>query len=227
MTSIAIIADYNPESETHLATDSALQHAAKYNQMQIGVTWIPTREAHSQVLRNFHGVIIGTGVFENRSNLLNSIRYTRENDIPTLATCGGFQHMMLEYARNAIGVSDAEHAEFDPTAVNKVIVPLACSLRGRTMELTLTPNSQVNSLYQTTQTREQYYCSFGVSPNFVEMIADSPLRIVGSDAEGVLRITELPSHPFFIGTLFVPQIRSTDDVPHPLIVGLLRAAQHR
>jgi CTP synthase (UTP-ammonia lyase) len=227
MTSIAIIADYNPESETHLATDSALQHAAKYNQMQIGVTWIPTREAHSPVLRNFHGVIIGTGVFENRSNLLNSIRYTRENDIPTLATCGGFQHMMLEYARNAIGVSDAEHAEFDPTAVNKVIVPLACSLRGRTMELTLTPNSQVNSLYQTTQTREQYYCSFGVRPNFVETIADSPLRIVGSDAEGVLRITELPSHPFFIGTLFVPQIRSTDGAPHPLIAGLLCAARHR
>jgi len=227
MTTVAIIADYNPESETHLATDRALQHAAKYNHMQVGVTWIPTRENHSQVLRDFDGVIIGTGVFENRSNVLNGIRYTRENNIPTLAMCGGFQHMVLEYARNVLGVSDAEHAEFDPTAANQVIVPLACSLRGRAMELTLTPNSQVKSLYQTTLTREQYYCSFGVSPDFVETIAGSPLRIVGSDSEGVLRITELPSHPFFIGTLFVPQIRSTDEAPHPLIVGLLRAAQHR
>jgi len=125
-----------------------------------------------------------------------------------------------------LGVSDAEHAEFDPTAANQVIVPLACSLRGRTMQLTLTPNSQVSSLYQTTETREQYYCSFGVSPDFVKKIADSPLRIVGSDAEGVLRITELPSHPFFIGILFVPKIRSTDVAPHPLISGLLRAAQY-
>jgi len=106
MTSIAIIADYNPASETHRATDNALQHAATHNQIPLEVSWIPTREANAQALHNFHGVIIGTGVFENRSNVLTSIRYTRENNIPTLATCGGFQHMVLEYTRNKPCASD-------------------------------------------------------------------------------------------------------------------------
>ena len=71
---------------------------------------------------------------------------------------------------------------------------------------------------------EQYYCNFGVNPDKVPLLRKGPLQITGSDAEGEVRVVELPDHPFFVGTLFVPQLRSTPERPHPLVTAFIRAA---
>lgn len=225
MVSVAVVADYNPESETHIATDQSLRHAASNLGLPLHVTWLPTNTLTPSALQRVDGIIIGTGVFQDRSNVFDALQWARENRKPSLATCGGFQHMVIEYVRNVLGVSDAEHAEFNPDAVNKVIVPLACSLRGREMSINLRPESHVSSLYGSTTAVERYYCSFGVAPGFIDLFSEEPLHIVGSDSEGVLRITELSTHPFYVGTLFVPQVSSRPAAPHPLIQGLLTAAQ--
>jgi len=152
-----------------------------------------------------------------------AIRQARENGVPCLGTCGGFQHIILEYARNVLGFADAQHAEYDPYASRLFISRLACSLVGREMELRLQPDSQVARLYGMVQTRECYYCNFGVAPEAVELIKAGPLSVVGSDAEGEVRVIELPGHPFFIGTLFVPQTLSTPEKPHPLVTAFLES----
>ena len=91
------------------------------------------------------------------------------------------------------------------------------------MELKLTPNSTVASLYGKLQVKEKYYCNFGVNPERNDLIQSGPISIVGSDNEGEIRVLEYPGHSFFIGTLFVPQALSTEKNPHPLVTGFLQA----
>ena len=98
-----------------------------------------------------------------------------------------------------------------------------CSLVGREMSLTFAPGSQVAGIYGSLSATEEYYCNFGVNPGKVELLKSGPLRITGSDAEGEVRVIELPGHPFFLGTLFVPQARSAPAQPHPLVSAFLRA----
>jgi CTP synthase (UTP-ammonia lyase) len=140
-----------------------------------------------------------------------------------LGTCGGFQHIILEFARNVLGLADAQHEETDPQAALLLISRLACSLVGRSMTITLQPGSLVARLYGQANVQEQYRCNFGVNPDYVDLLGSSALRIVGSDDEGVVRAVELKGHPFFVGTLFLPQHSSTPAAPHPLITGFIKA----
>jgi CTP synthase (UTP-ammonia lyase) len=137
------------------------------------------------------------------------------------------QHLIIEYARNVLGFRDAAHAEYDPYASTLFISALTCSLAGREMALRLVPGSQVAKIYGATTAVERYYCNFGVHPDRVGVLASGPLQIVGSDAEGEVRVVELPGHPFFIGTLFVPQTGSTPERPHPLVSAFLTAVAAR
>jgi CTP synthase (UTP-ammonia lyase) len=74
---------------------------------------------------------------------------------------------------------------------------------------------------------ENYYCNFGLNPDYEKNLEAAGMRITGRDSDGEARILELGDHPFFIGTLFVPQTRSTETMPHPLIYGFLQAASVR
>ncbi len=152
-----------------------------------------------------------------------AIRTARERRTPLIGTCGGFQHIILEYARNVLGIADAQHEESEPGAANLVISRLSCSLVGRTMTIQLQPDSLIARAYGRTTVQEQYHCNFGVNPDYVAKLRASTLRIVGSDDEGVVRAVELPGHPFFVGTLFLPQLSSSASAPHPLVTALLRA----
>lgn len=135
--------------------------------------------------------------------------------------------MVLEYARNVLGYRDAQHAEYDPFASDLFVSRLACSLVGREMSVQFVPGSLVARCYGSDRAVEQYYCNFGVHPDRVGVLASGPLRIVGSDAEGDVRVIELPEHPFFVGTLYVPQARSKPGSPHPLVIAFLTIVADR
>jgi CTP synthase (UTP-ammonia lyase) len=135
--------------------------------------------------------------------------------------------MILEYARNALGFVDAQHAEYDPYASELFITQLECSLVGRELVVALQPGSRIARIYGTLEAREQYYCNFGVNPERLAELQRGELRVTGSDADGEVRVVELPKHLFYIGTLFVPQLRSRIERPHPLITAFVRAASTR
>lgn len=93
---------------------------------------------------------------------LAAIQYAREHKIPFLGTCGGYQHAILEYARHALGLIEADNAEFNPDADIALIAPLSCSLVEKSGDITFLPDSQVARHYDVEQTVEKYHCSYGI-----------------------------------------------------------------
>ena len=221
---IAILGEYQPEFETHLATTSAIVHSNSRLTTKIEGIWVSTEEIDTSLFERYSGVLIAPGSpYKNMDKMLWAIHYARENNVPCLGTCGGFQHMILEYARNVLNFEDAQSQENDPYASHLFISQLACSLAGRAMKLTFAKGSQIAAIYGSLTALEQYYCNFGVNPEYIACLKSKSLKVTGADSEGEVRVIELPNHPFFLGTLFVPQALSTSEIPHPIITEFLRA----
>lgn len=219
---IAIVGEFDPAFYPHQKTNEALEHAAAGLKVPVASDWVSTGDITPSRLREYDGFLVAPGSpYRSMEGALAAIRFAREEGKPLLGTCGGFQHLIIEYARNVLGVAGADHEENDPNASELFISRLGCSLVGRTLTIRLVGDSRVAGLYGSTTVREEYYCQFGVNPAHVTALASGPLRIVGSDDEGEVRVVELPDHPFFVGTLFVPQLRTVPESPHPLIAGLV------
>jgi len=153
---------------------------------------------------------------------LAAIRWAREGKRPFLGTCGGFQHALIEFARHAVGVTGADHAETNAAARDLVITPLACSLVGQQGDITFTPGSQLHALFHGQPAHESYHCNYGSNPAYRARFESAGLRFSGFDSEGQIRAMELPGHPFFIGTLFQPERSALEGRPHPLIEAFVR-----
>jgi CTP synthase (UTP-ammonia lyase) len=224
---LGIIGDYNADNPTHIATNEGIQHAVEALQMHSPeVTWLPTDQSHS--FSDFQGLFCSPGSpYRSLEGALLGIQCAREKRISFLGTCGGSQHLILEYARNVMGIQEAAHAESDPYASCLFITPLSCSLVGKSMEVNVKGGSQAAHIYGNTHAIEKYYCNFGLNPAYQDQLKHAGLEISGTDSGEEARIVELPGHPFFLGTLFVPQASSTREKPHPIVLEWLRAAsQH-
>ena len=223
ITRIGIIGDFSADNPTHIATNNGLQHASEALGKPVEVIWLPTD--HPQEFGNFHGLFCSPGSpYNSFDGALAGIRYAREHQIPFIGTCGGFQHLVIEYARNVMGVTDASHAETDPYASCLFVTPLSCSLVGKTMEVTIKSGSKAALACQATRSMEAFYCNFGLNPEYREQLEEAGLEVTGTDQNDEVRIVELASHPFFLGTLFVPQARSVQGNPHPLLLEFCRVA---
>ena len=221
---IAILGEYKSNFTPHVATDIAIRHSSAALGTAITGEWISSQNIDELLFSRYSGLWIAPGSpYKNLERTLWAIERARKNSVPCFGTCGGFQHMVLEYARNVLHYRDAQHAEYDPYASTLFISRLACSLAGREMELMFKRGSRVAGIYGATSAIEEYYCNFGVDPDKVGLLASSGLMITGSDNEGEVRVIELPDHPFYLGTLFVPQTRSTEQQPHPLVTAFVEA----
>lgn len=226
MTRIAILGEFDPAFPPHQATNAALVHTIASLGVDVDVRWVSTADATIAAIEEYSGIWIAPGSpYKSLANTLTAIRHAREQRIPCFGTCGGCQHIIVEYARNVLGFKDAQHAEYDPYASELFVSQLECSLVGRELRVALAPGSRIARIYGAPEAVEQYYCNFGVNPDKVPLLRKGPLQITGSDAEGEVRVVELPNHPFFVGTLFVPQMRSTPERPHPLVTAFIRAAE--
>jgi len=223
---IGIIGDFNPQNPTHVATNDGIGHAAEVLSIPIEAVWLPTNQTANHA--DYHGLFGSPGSpYRSFDGALSGIRFAREKSIPFLGTCGGLQHLMIEYARNVMGLTDAAHAESDPYASCLFVTPLSCSLAGKTMEVTFKPDSRAALACQSSRSMEAYYCNFGLNPQYRAQMQSAGLSVTGTDENGEVRVVELASHPFFIGTLFVPQARSKPGSPHPLVLAFCRAAARR
>ncbi|PSP18308.1 MAG: hypothetical protein BRC58_04030 [Cyanobacteria bacterium QS_8_64_29] len=225
---VGIIGDFDPSFRPHTATDEALGHAAGALGFSVEVAWLPTPSLEQNavgIAQQFNALWCASGSpYQSLSGALKAIRFTREAGYPFIGTCGGFQHAAIEYARNVLGFADAQHAEYDPYASNLFISKLACSLAGQQMRVRILPDSHVYCFYATQEVEEQYYCNFGLNPEHQSLIHDGGLRVVGVDQDSEARILELLGHCFYVATLFVPQLTSSKETPHPLIEAYLKAA---
>ena len=224
MKKIALIGEFDPTRDNQIATVRAIDHSARFLGVAVESEWVSTADITDDLFRRYHAIWVAPGPkFKEQEKLLWAIRFAREQKIPCFGTCGGFQHIILEYARNELGFPDAQSAEYDPESAHIFISEFACSSRGREMKLKFMPGSLVARLYDGLEAIERYYCSFGVNPVFVERLRSGRMKITGEDPEEEIRVVEWPDHPFFLGVLYIPQARSLPDQPHPLVSGFLKA----
>ena len=124
-----------------------------------------------------------------------------------------------------LALHDAEHAETAPGAPRLVISHLTCSLVGTTQTIKILPGTVAYRAYEQDEAIEQFMCNYGLNPAYRDIISTGGLKVVGLDATGEVRMVEISAHRFFIATLFLPQLSSGSDMPHPLIVAYLQAAR--
>jgi CTP synthase (UTP-ammonia lyase) len=218
---VGVVGDYRPDKETHVATNAAIEHAAPGTDTM----WIPTTDVDDSVLAACDAIFVSPGSpYASLDGALRAIAYARRNDVPLIGTCGGFQHIVIEFARNVAGMTGATHAEYEPDGAVLLVDQLECSLAGQSMEVSLVPGSAAHRAYGTNAATERYYCTFGLNPSYVQRLVDAGLSISGTDQDGEPRIVELPGNRFFVGTLFVPQASSRPGRPHPLVTAFLQAA---
>ncbi len=227
MIRVGIVGDFDPSSPTHRALDESLRHAAVPLGLRLDAPWIPTLECSGDAtarLSAFGALLAAPGSpYRDFDGMLNAIRFAREARKPFLGVCGGFQHAVVEYARHVIGIPEADHEETSPDGTRLVITKLPCSLRGRSERVLFREGSRLSGMYGAPSAEERYFCSFGVHPGVVPALEAGGLVVSASGEGGAPRAVELPSHPFFIATLFQPPLSSVPERPHPLILGFLRS----
>ncbi|MFI2206279.1 hypothetical protein ACH47Z_37050 [Streptomyces sp. NPDC020192] len=222
---IALVGDRSPNVVSHTRIPGLLEALAERDRLVLDAYWIPSQDAEAEgAVRGFDAVWVLPGSpYRSEAGVLAAVRTAREEGIPFLGTCGGFQHALLEYARNVCGLTGVAHAENDPDATDPLIEPLACSLVGHEAVVTIEPGSLAESVIGARRTVERYFCAYGPTRHLDTLRAHG-LRFSGHDEDGHVRVAELPGHPFFLASLFQPELSGDGSHPHPMLRALAQAA---
>ena len=227
---IGLIGDYKPDIVPHAAAGPVLAASADYLGIaRPEVVWLETAELRPKLadgtLEAFDALwAVPNTPYADTNAALEAIRFARTAPRPFLGTCGGFQNAVIEFARNVLGMMDADHAETNPGGPRLLIAPLKCRLYGAAGGVRFVPGSRLETAYGRGESEERYFCGYGVNPAFREQLAAAGLHPAAHDAEGDLRGVELEGHPFFVATLFQPERTPPEHWPHPLITAFLSAA---
>ncbi|WP_374121986.1 gamma-glutamyl-gamma-aminobutyrate hydrolase family protein [Frankia sp. AiPa1] len=235
---VALIGDRSAEVAAHARIPELLEALHRRDGLLLDAYWIPTDEVltdppssaldGSAFLAGFDGIWLVPGSpYASEAGALAAVRVARERGVPLLGTCGGLQHIALEYARSVCGRLNATHAENDPDAIDPLIVPIQCAMNGHEGVVHVAADSLAERLIGTDRTVERYYCSYGINPPDAGLLLAHGLRFSGVDESGEVRMLELPGHPFFLATLFQPELGSQAGRAHPVIRGFAEAAVAR
>lgn len=222
---IGLVGEHDDSVPAHQGIPLSLQAVAESSGVCVAFDWISTDQiAGVDSISEFQRLwCVPATPYRSMEGALFAIQYARENRVPFLGTCGGFQHAIVEYARNVLGWADADHAESSPDAVRPVISPLACSLVETTEAVNIFPGSGLAAIYGTLEIFEGYRCRYGLNPVFRQALLQGPLRGAADDATGEIRAVELNGHPFFFATLFQPERAALKGELSPLIKAFVQA----
>jgi CTP synthase (UTP-ammonia lyase) len=214
ITRLALVGDRLLDTAAHAPVTHAINGLTATEGMKIEATWIPTIEVDNR-LDDYDGVWLTGSPYETEAGVVIAAGAARRGGIPLLGTCGGLQLAVTEFATQVAGLAEED-----------VLVPLSCSLGGDECLVLATSGSLFARALGATRTRERYHCSYGLNPATIQVLTDHGMRFTGFDDEGVVRVAELPAHPFFLGTLFQPELADGAE-PHPIIRAWATAARAR
>ena len=221
---LALIGDRNESVVAHQAIPLAIQLASDEIGVKVNFEWVDTASIQSLDLTQFNAFwCVPASPYKSKEGALQVIKYAREDNIPFLGTCGGYQHAVLEYAKNVLGYSEADTTEENQETSMPLISSLSCKLYGESGSILLKDNSQIANIYQSNEVAEEYQCGYGVNREYLSIFKDSDLLFSGFDADGDPRVIELVGHSFFIGTAFQPERSAFNHQSHPLISAFLRS----
>ncbi|WP_276279526.1 glutamine hydrolyzing CTP synthase [Halorussus caseinilyticus] len=235
---IALVGKYDLE-DAYISVNEALKHAGLEKNVDVNVRWVDSEKMaddHEQRLREADGVVVPGG-FGSRGTegKIEAIRYARENGVPYLGLCLGFQLAVVEFARNVLGLEDAHSAEIEEDTPHPVIdlLPEQYDLEdlGGTMRLgahetDIEPDTLAERIYGGTSCTERHRHRYEVNPEYFEQFDDTGLVFSGRSGNR-MEILELEDHPYFVGTQFHPEFRSRPTRASPPFVGLLETVLDR
>ena len=237
---IGIVGKYVRLEDSYLSVTESLHHAGFANNVKVNVEYIDcetiTRENAKSLLGKLDGIVVPGG-FGNRGieGKINTVEYARTNNIPFLGICLGMQMAVVEYARNVLGLKDANSEEFDEKCKNQVIHIMddqkTVDKKGGTMRLGKYPcilkkDSLAYKLYGTKEISERHRHRFEYNNDYKEKLENAGLICSGTSPDGrLVEIVEIPTHKYFIAGQFHPEFKSRPDRPSPLFVGLVKAAK--
>jgi CTP synthase (UTP-ammonia lyase) len=225
MARIALVGDRSANVRAHARIPALIDALLQRDGIALDAYWIATVDAVACDLSRFDAIWLAPGSpYDSAAGAIAAVRTAREQRIPFLGTCGGFQHALLEFARDVCGLPAVENAEVTPEADEHLIVRLECSLKGHEESVMIVPGTRAAKISGPGRRTERYHCDYGLNAAYLERLSQGGLSFSGFDDDGQVRIAELPGHPFFVATLFQPELHGDGSQPHPIIVAMAQAA---
>lgn len=226
-------------ADSYVSVIEALKHAGAKLGTKVQIAWVDAAKIikDPDLLADYSGIIVPGGFgSRNIEGKIQAIRYAREHKIPFFGLCYGMQLACVEYARNVVGLTDANSTEVNPKTKHPIIHIMpdqikkllskdyGASMRLGAWDCKLKANSLVASLYGQPKVSERHRHRYEFNNDFKSDLQKMGLSFVGTSPDGKLvEIIELPNHPFFVGTQFHPELKSRPLAPHPLFIGFVEA----
>ena len=223
---IGIIGDFDENKISQVKTDQCLEDIATNLDIGVAKQWVSTDTITRESVKEidvYDGIWAAPGDYSNPSGAILAIQYARENNIPFIGTWAGFQHALLEYAKNVLNLKDASHEAYSSKNTFNIISKLSCSLVDTIQRLNISKNTVAFSAYKSITAEEKFQCNCGFNQNHIGKFKDQNLTFSGFDTEGNIRMFEISNSYYYLATLFLPQLSSTFNKPHPIVYKFLRS----
>jgi CTP synthase len=236
---IGLVGKYVELKDSYKSISESIIHAGVANSTKVHVHWIHseklTKSNVKKELKGLDGILVAPG-FGSRgiSGKIEAVQFARENNIPFFGICLGMQCAVIEFARNVLGLDDAHTTEIDESTKHPVISMMEeqknIANLGGTMRLgayncQLKPKTKVSQAYNTDKISERHRHRFEFNNSYLKDFENAGMIASGKNPEtGLVEIVEIANHPWFVGTQFHPEYKSTVDNPHPVFVAFINAA---
>ena len=241
---IGLVGKYVELHDSYLSIAESLKIAGTANELDVQIEWIHsedlTQENRDRMLGNLHGILVAPGFGERGvEGKVLAVQYAREQKIPFFGICLGMQMAVVEFGKNVMGWADANSTEFNPESDHPVIAlmdsqkevdQLGGTMRLGAYECEVKKSTIAHKAYKSETVEERHRHRWEFNNNFREEMASKGMVMSGINPENdLVEIIELKNstHPFFLGTQFHPEYKSTVESPHPLFVSFLKAASKR
>ncbi|MDE3183586.1 MAG: CTP synthase [Bacteroidota bacterium] len=238
--SIGLIGKYIELQDAYKSILESFIHAGAMNDCKVQVVNVHSEyideENVNEKLMGLDGLLVAPGFgFRGVEGKIIAVKYARENNLPFFGICLGMQMAAIEFARNVLGIADADSTEMNPDTQNPVIDMMEeqkkVTMKGGTMRLGSYPcvikeNTLALSVYGTTEINERHRHRWEFNNKYLKQYEEAGMIASGINPEsGLVEIMELKNHPFFIGVQYHPELKSTVENPHPLFVHFINAAK--
>ena len=236
---IALVGKYIQLHDAYISVVEALRHSGVANRAKVHIKWVDsedvTPENVDEILGDVNGVLVPGG-FGNRGidGKITAIKYARENNVPFLGLCLGMQLSIVEFARNVLGLADADSEEFSDSTMNPVIhimpdqngvIDMGGTLRLGAYPCVLDKTSKAYELYGAETIYERHRHRYEVNNLYRDALTDKGMKLSGISPDGrIVEMVEIVNHPWFVATQAHPEFKSRPNVPHPLFKGFIAAA---
>lgn len=236
---IGLIGKYVELHDAYKSINESFIHAGAVNETKVNIEWISSEGLYPEdiqdKLNHLDGILIAPGFGERGiPGKIEAARYAREEKIPFLGICLGMQCAVIEFAKNVAGLAGAESTEVNPKTPDPVIDLMeeqkSITMKGGTMRLgaypcRLEPGTKVHDIYNEKNISERHRHRFEFNNQYMDLLKEKGMVFSGINPDSELvEIIELKDHPWFIGTQFHPELKSTVLNPHPIFVNFVAAA---